>query len=78
MVAHKCAQLPEIFSDILLASRTEAKCEAIAKSVAKKQGRQIRTCTLDADDVAATTQLLLMEQPALLLINVACRIKICI
>jgi saccharopine dehydrogenase (NAD+, L-lysine-forming) len=70
VVAHKCAQLPEIFSDILLASRTEAKCVAIAESVAEKQGRQIRTCALDADDVAATTQLLLAEQPALL-INVA-------
>ena len=70
VVAHKCAQLPEIFSDILLASRTEAKCVAIAESVAEKQGRQIRTCALDADDVAATTQLLQAEQPALL-INVA-------
>ena len=70
VVAHKCAQLPEIFSDILLASRTQAKCEAIAKSVAKKQGRRIRTCVLDADDVATTTKLLQMEQPALL-INVA-------
>ncbi|MDP4917944.1 MAG: saccharopine dehydrogenase NADP-binding domain-containing protein, partial [Haliea sp.] len=25
VVAHKCAQLPDVFSDILLASRTESK-----------------------------------------------------
>ena len=28
VVAHKCAQLPEVFSEITLASRTEAKCQA--------------------------------------------------
>ena len=30
VVAHKCAQLPEIFDEIVLASRTVSKCEAIA------------------------------------------------
>lgn len=70
VVAHKCAQLPEIFSEILLASRTKSKCDAIAKDVATKQGRSIRTASIDADDVAATTALLKQEQPALL-INVA-------
>ena len=70
VVAHKCAQLPEIFSEILLASRTKSKCDAIAKDVATKQGRSIRTASIDADDVAATTALLKQEQPTLL-INVA-------
>ncbi len=70
VVAHKCAQLPEVFSDILLASRTVAKCEAIAAGVKAKQGREIRTGALDADDVAATTKLLEEEKPALV-INVA-------
>jgi len=27
VVAQKCAQLPEVFSDIILASRTESKCK---------------------------------------------------
>ncbi len=70
VVAHKCAQQSEIFDDILLASRTVSKCDAIAKDVFDKQGVRIRTAALDADDVAATTALLKTEQP-LLLINVA-------
>ena len=51
---------------------------AIAESVAEKQGRQIRIiCALDADDVAATTQLLQAEQPPCSSMW-PCRIKICI
>ena len=70
VVAHKCAGVPAVFEDILLASRTESKCQAIARDVMEKQGRVIRTAAIDADDVAATTQLLKAEQPDLL-INVA-------
>jgi saccharopine dehydrogenase (NAD+, L-lysine-forming) len=66
VVAHKCAQLPEVFSDILLASRTEAKCKAIAAQIE----RPIRTAQVDADNVAELTALLQQEQPALV-INVA-------
>ena len=33
VVVHKCAQLPEVFSEIVLASRTEAKCKAIAAQI---------------------------------------------
>ena len=33
VVAHKCAQVPEVFSTITLASRTEAKCKAIAEQI---------------------------------------------
>lgn len=70
VVTHKCAQEPDVFNDILLASRTVSKCKAIAKDVLEKQGRTIRTAAIDADDVAATTALLRAEQPDLL-INVA-------
>ncbi|MFN2327597.1 MAG: saccharopine dehydrogenase family protein [Chromatocurvus sp.] len=66
VVAHKCAQLPEVFSDILLASRTESKCKAIAAQI---EG-PIRTAQIDADDVPALTALLKSENPALV-INVA-------
>jgi saccharopine dehydrogenase (NAD+, L-lysine-forming) len=47
VVAHKCAQLPEIFEEIVLASRTVAKCDAIAKDIEAKQGRTIRTAAID-------------------------------
>lgn len=70
VVAHKCAQLPEVFSDILLASRTEAKCQAIAKQVEEKYQRTIRTAQVDADNVPELAALLKKEQPSLV-INVA-------
>ena len=36
VVAHKCAQVPEVFSEITLASRTQSKCEAIARQLPVK------------------------------------------
>ncbi|NJN40626.1 MAG: saccharopine dehydrogenase family protein [Gammaproteobacteria bacterium] len=66
VVTHKCAQLPEVFSDILLASRTEEKCRKIAAQIK----RPIRTAQIDADDVPQMTALLEREKPKLL-INVA-------
>lgn len=70
VVAHKCAQLAEIFTDIVLASRTVSKCDAIAADVKEKQGIQIRTAALDANDVESTTAFLIQEAPELV-INVA-------
>ncbi len=70
VVAHKCAQLPDVFSDILLASRTEAKCKAIAQQVERKYQRTIRTAQVDADNVPELAALLKKEQPSLV-INVA-------
>ncbi len=66
VVTHKCAQVPEVFGDILLASRTEAKCKAIAAQIE----RPIRTARIDADNVEETTALLRREKPDLV-INVA-------
>jgi saccharopine dehydrogenase (NAD+, L-lysine-forming) len=66
VVAHKCAQLPDIFSEIVLASRTESKCKAIADQI----DRPIRTAQVDADNVPELTALLEKEKPALV-INVA-------
>ncbi len=70
VVANKCAQVPEVFRDILLVSRTVSRCDAIAKTVQEVTGRTIQTAALDADDVAATTALLERERPDLV-INVA-------
>ncbi|MGE9290766.1 MAG: saccharopine dehydrogenase family protein [Puniceicoccales bacterium] len=66
VVAHKCAQVPEVFEEIVLASRTESKCKAIAAEI----DRDIRTAKIDADDVPALTAFLQKEQPQLV-INVA-------
>ena len=37
VVAHKVAQVPEVFSEIMLASRTKSKCDAIAKATGGRQ-----------------------------------------
>lgn len=66
VVTHKCAQLPEVFSDIILASRNEEKCRHIASQLS----RPIRTAQVDADNVEQLTALLREEQPSLV-INVA-------
>ena len=66
VVAHKCAQVPEVFEHIVLASRTEEKCRRIAAQIR----RPIATAQVDADDVAQMTALLEREKPGLV-INVA-------
>lgn len=70
VVAHKCAMVPEVFGEITLASRTRAKCDAIAESVKQRTGRQIATAQVDADDPAQTAALI-RETGADLVINVA-------
>ncbi len=70
VVAHKCAQVPEVFSDIVLASRTEAKCIAIAEQVKQATGQMIKTATIDADDVPALVEFFNQEKP-FMVINVA-------
>ena len=51
VVAHKCAQNPEVFTEIMLASRTVSKCDAIAASIKERTGRIIETARVNADDV---------------------------
>ena len=70
VVAHKCAQVPEVFERIVLASRTLARCERIRDDVRALQKREISIVQVDADDVDATARLLDHERPDLL-INVA-------
>jgi len=66
VVTHKCAQVPEVFSEIVLASRTEAKCKNIAGQI----GRPIETARVDADNVPELVALLERVRPELV-INVA-------
>jgi saccharopine dehydrogenase (NAD+, L-lysine-forming) len=66
VVTHKCAQLPEVFSEIVLASRTVSKCDAIAAQL----DRPIKTASIDADNVPELAAFLKAEQ-ADLVINVA-------
>jgi len=74
VAVHKIAQIIASgdgpFSSIFLASRTVAKCEAIAQSVKERTGVDIKTGAIDADDVPAMIALIEAEQPALV-INLA-------
>lgn len=71
VVAHKCAQLSQdVFGEVMLASRTKSRCDIIAADILAKKGIEIRTSTVDADDVPATVKLLKEFKPDIL-INVA-------
>lgn len=67
VVAHKCASVPEVFSEIVIASRTLSKCNKVASAIGKDN---ITTAQVDADNVAETIELINQHQPDLL-INVA-------
>lgn len=67
----KCAQHPDVFSEILLASRTVSKCVEIAEDAKRRTGHQrITTAAIDAEDVPALTELIKEFDPVLV-INVA-------
>ncbi len=66
VVAHKCAAQEE-FLEILLASRTIAKCNRIAEII---RSPKVKTAALDADDVNNTVKLIKEFLPDIL-INVA-------
>ncbi|HPO12957.1 MAG TPA: saccharopine dehydrogenase family protein [Candidatus Hydrogenedentes bacterium] len=66
VVAHKCAQVPEVFTEICLASRTKARCDRIAAQVP----RPITTAQVDADNVDELAALIDCVEPELV-INVA-------
>lgn len=66
VVTHKCAQLPDTFGHIMLASRTKSKCDAIASSLS----RPIETAQVDADNVPELIELFERWRPGLV-INVA-------
>jgi len=70
VTAHKCAQLPEYFSDIMVASRTLAKCEKIQNSIKNKYGREIKIAEVDADNVPALEALINSFHPEIV-INLA-------
>jgi saccharopine dehydrogenase (NAD+, L-lysine forming) len=70
VVVHKCAQHPEVFSEIMLASRTVSKCDKIAEGVKKQYGVKVKTVGIDAEDVPALTALLKKFKPKLV-VNVA-------
>ena len=70
VAVHKMAKWPDMFSEITLASRRVAKCDAIATSVKSRTGVGIITAELDADNVEATKRLI-EKTGASLVVNLA-------
>lgn len=66
VVTHKCAQVPEVFSEIVLASRTIEKCEKIKGQL----DMPIEVARVDADNTAELITLIRKVSPDLV-INVA-------
>lgn len=71
VVAHKCAQHPEIFTELVLASRTKEKCDRLAQAVEQRTGyKNIVTDRVDADKVPELVELFNRHKPDIC-INVA-------
>jgi saccharopine dehydrogenase (NAD+, L-lysine-forming) len=70
VVVHKVAQNPDVFTEIILASRTKSKCDVIAADVKARYGVDIKTAQVDADVVPELVALLKEHKPELV-INVA-------
>jgi len=68
VTAFKCAQHPEVFSEILLASRTRSKCDQIAADIAAQLGgNRLQTAQVDADKVPELVALIEGFKPDLVL-----------
>lgn len=67
VVAHKIAQNPDVFTEIVLASRTQSKCDAIADAIG---GNRIVTDRVDADMVEDLVALFKKHKPDIV-VNVA-------
>jgi saccharopine dehydrogenase (NAD+, L-lysine-forming) len=73
VVAHKCAQNPEVFEEICIASRTLSKCEAIKESIAARipgSKTMVHTARVDADRTEQVVDLIRSFKPEIV-INVA-------
>ncbi len=68
VVAFKCAQHPEVFSEIMLASRTKSKCDVIAKDAMEATGHtKIQTASVDAENIPELVKLIQHFQPKLVI-----------
>lgn len=67
VAAHKCAQVPEVFGEIIVASRTVSKCDAIKEDIRRKHGRDILTARVDADNVPELCNLIKTFEPDVVL-----------
>lgn len=75
VAAHKCAQNNDILGDICIASRKQAKCEAIIESIKRKNnikdsGKKLYSAQIDVFDIENTVNLI-RETNSQIVINLA-------
>ncbi len=66
----KCCQADDVFTEIMIASRTESKCKAVAEEMKNKTKAHLSTATVNADSVEEVVSLINLFMPAAVL-NVA-------
>ena len=67
---HKCCQADDVFGDIMIASRTKSKCDALKAQLVGKTKTHISTAQVDADSVEQLCALMQSYKPYAVL-NVA-------
>ena len=67
---HKCCQNSDIFTEIMVASRTKSKCDAVKKELEGKTKTIIHTAQVDADDTNQVIALINSFKPDIV-INLA-------
>ncbi|MCH5193102.1 MAG: saccharopine dehydrogenase family protein [Oscillospiraceae bacterium] len=70
VVIHKCCQNSEVFDEIMIASRTKSKCDALKEKLEGTTKTVIKTAKVDADDVSQLVSLMKEFKPDIC-INVA-------
>ena len=63
VAVQKCCQNSDAFSEVVIASRTVAKCDALKAKLEGKTKTKIKTAQVDADDTAVLTELIRQEKP---------------
>lgn len=64
---HKCCQNSEVFEEIMIASRTKAKCDALKAKLQSTTSTKIHTAQVDADHVEELVALIQDFQPFVVL-----------
>jgi len=70
VVTQKCAMMPSVFSEIMLASRTIGKCRHVAQRVRQSLDKSIQIAQVDADNADEVVRLITQFGPEFV-INVA-------
>ena len=64
---HKCCQNSEVFEEIMIASRTKSKCDALKEKLQPTTKTVIETAQVNADNVDELVALINSYKPAVVL-----------